>query len=325
MCRNLILLISAVTISYSCNSDTNPQKGEARIRGRIVNKTSDFVLLKNREAANERIKTAKLNDKGEFELIFAPDRLTYYDFIYNEAVDDTGKLLLVIDKNFDLKIWVDTKDPFKSLSISGRGTEINKFVATKELLDREFKSSFQQKLDLAPVDFFRFISAYKENVEALLNSLPAGPPAIPEGFREDKSRDLFFEVNACKVKYAAHDLRRSDFEPGEDYFNFMNEVPFNDAEITANPYFMNLASAYAEYLVKKEGNEDSFYNRYQKLGSLFKDDIIRNRALYEFLKTGKGTEVPEKYNRAIEDFMSGTADDSLKKELSISIKTEQTK
>ncbi len=340
--KHLFFLVTLFILLFtfsSCQSGRKLEKGEARIKGRIVNPTRDFIELKKRSDPRSKKDTIRLNEKGEFEKVLNPDTLALYSFTYGiERTSDTmetdaktqkmivssktQELTLMLDKGHDLKIWVDTKDPAKSLSVSGTGSEINKYTATKTMLDNDFNLTLSKKLNTSPKEFFTFLTEYKSNVDALLNSLPSSSKHMPEGFREEESRKLFLHVNRIKIVYVnqnmGKDTEAASFIPDENYFSFIDDIPFDKPEIMKEKSYMMIVSAYADYLLKRDNRdkqlsrEEMLAGKYAVYKELFRDPQTRGMVLFEYLKKFSKQSDADWYKRAAEDFVQSSSSDSLK-------------
>mgnify|MGYP001197215919 CR=1 FL=1 len=340
--KYLFCLVTLSTLLFtmsSCQSGKKLEQGEARVKGRIVNPTRDFIEFKKQTDAGTKKDTIRLNEKGEFEFVFRPDSLEYYTFAYGiESTSDTmetdvktqkmivsrktQELTLMLDKGHDLKIWVDTKDPMKSLSVSGTGTEVNKYTATKAMLDNEFNLAFSKKLNSSPKEFFTYLTEYKSNIDALLNSLPANSKSMPDGFRDEEARKLFLNINRIKIVYVnqnmGKDTEAGSFIPEGNYFSFMNDIPLDKPEVINDKSYLLLISSYADYLLKSDNRdkqltrEELLAGKYSIYKELFKDPGTRDRVLFEFLKKYNKQNDAEWYKRAAEDFARNSSSDSLK-------------
>lgn len=335
-----VLIVIFISGLSSCKSGRKLETGEARIKGRIVNPTRDFIELKERTSSKKD--TIKLNEKGEFEIIFKPDTLREYTFVYgNESKPDTlfinsenqnlsvtyksQELSLIIEKGFDMKLWVDTKDPSSSLSISGNGAEINDYMARKIMLGSEFNMHNARLLKSKPEEYLKFVNEYKTNLDKLVSGLPSKSPYLPEGFREKEAKNNYLTISRLKLNYAiehlAGDGDASQFAPDETYFAFLKEIPYDNTEELMNPNYMLLISTYADYLSKKENlgktltREQWLAAKYETYKKIFHDPSTRDIVLFDFLKMSSKQFDTEWYKNAIEEFRITASSDSLKVEL----------
>jgi len=326
----------------SCKPGRKLESGEARIKGRIVNPTRNFIEFKKTTDPAAKNDTIKLNDRGEFEIITKPDTLAAYSFVYGaETKSDTlssdvnsmnlivsnktQELSILLDKEFDIKLWVDTRDPSASLSISGNGADLNNYVTRKLMLNSEFKLKNGNLLKSGPEEYSRFMKEYKAGLDKLLSGLPSKSPYIPEGFRELEAKNIYLTFNTLKLKYAIEHLpeegEASQFTPDETYFAFLKEIPFDNPEELKNLNYELLVSTYADYLSKKENigktlTQDQWLSaKYETYKKIFADPATRDRVLFEFLKKNIRQFEMDWYKNAIEEFRSTASSDSLKVEL----------
>jgi peroxiredoxin len=337
-----LLLLTSLLMLSSCEPGKKLQQGEARIKGRIVNPTRGFIELINRTDPGTKNDTIRLNDKGEFEIIVKPDSLITYAFVYGTITksdslstevktkspiisNETLELLLMLDKGFDIKLWVDTKDPQSSLSVSGNGAELNNYIASKALLNSEFNLKNTKLLKSGVEEYLRFINEYKANLDKLLSGLPAKSLYLPEGFRELEAKNIYLTFNRLKLDCAIENLvsngETAKFVPEETYLAFLKEIPFNKPEEFDNEAYMMLVSTYADYLGKKENigktltRDQQLSLKYETYKKLFSDPAARERILFTYLKNNSRQIDQQWYASALEEFYNTATSDSLKAEL----------
>ena len=337
-----VFIIIFLIVFSSCKSGRKLETGEARIKGRIVNPTRNFIEFKRTTDPAAKNDTIKLNDGGEFEIIAIPDTLATYSFVYGaETKSDTlssdvksknlivsnktQQLSILLDKEFDIKLWVDTRDPSASLSISGNGADLNNYVARKLMLNSEFNQKNVNLLKSGPEEYSRFLKEYKAGLDKLLSGLPAKSPYVPEGFRELEAKNIYLAFNTLKLNYAIEHLREegeaSQLTPDETYFAFLKEIPFDNPEELKNLNYELLVSTYADYLSKKENigktltREQQLGAKYETYKKLFADPTTRDIVLFNFLKKNSKQFEMEWYKNAVEEFRNNALSDSLKVEL----------
>ncbi|MBK6875241.1 MAG: hypothetical protein IPG99_01910 [Ignavibacteria bacterium] len=308
----------------SCKSGRKLETGEARIKGRIVNPTRNFIEFKKTTDPAAKNDTIKLNDVYGAET--KSDTLSSDVNSKNLITsNNTQQLSILLDKEFDIKLWVDTRDPSASLSISGNGADLNNYVARKLMLNSEFNQKNVNLLKSGPEEYSRFLKEYKAGLDKLLSGLPSKSPYIPEGFRELEAKNIYLTFNTLKLNYAIEHLREegeaSQFTPDETYFAFLKEIPFDNPEELKNLNYELLVSTYADYLSKKENigktlTQDQWLSaKYETYKKIFRDPATRDRVLFEFLKKNIRQFEMDWYKNAVEEFRSTASSDSLKVEL----------
>ncbi|MBK9228188.1 MAG: hypothetical protein IPL67_14350 [Ignavibacteria bacterium] len=306
-----VFIIIFLIVFSSCKPGRKLESGEARIKGRIVNPTRNFIEFKKTTDPAAKNDTIKLNDGGEFEIIAIPDTLAAYSFVYGaETKSDTlssdvnsmnlivsnktQELSILLDKEFDIKLWVDTRDPSASLSISGNGADLNNYVTRKLMLKSEFKLKNGNLLKSGPEEYSRFMKEYKAGLDKLLSGLPSKSPYIPEGFRELEAKNIYLTFNTLKLKYAIEHLpeegEASQFTPDETYFAFLKEIPFDNPEELKNLNYELPCINLRRLSVKKKTLERLLHKISGSVQSMrltkkiFADPATRDRVLFEFLK-----------------------------------------
>lgn len=135
--KKIFIFLSALAI-VSCNE---APKDYVTLSGKITNKTSDSILLRNRTT----MKTIVLASDGTFSDTIKVDQPEVFGFF------NGGSALPIFLKNgFDIKVNADGKDFEESLEFSGSGAEHNNFLKDqmqleKKLLDQDKLSSLSSE------------------------------------------------------------------------------------------------------------------------------------------------------------------------------------
>lgn len=307
--------------------------GEARIRGRVVNPSGSIAMLKRSGDPGAPRDSIKLGANGEFEHTFLPDSAGSFTFIYGGMQDidasrsGNGKKLmtldLFLDSGFDLKIWIDTKNPGQSLSVSGKGGELNNYIASKGITGDEFDDTLEAVISAPASVFLSALNKYKLNLDALITKLPPSSPDIPSSFREDEAKKNYFDINRRKIQYVIRNMYTENAKNfPEELFSFMSELPLDSPVAVSDPGSLLLITAYSEYLALKNNPEISADEeklsaaKYESLKSIFRERGGYDAALFGYLKSSVRSHGSEWWKNAFDEYISGPAPDSLKKELS---------
>lgn len=336
--KTLAMCVIVMTMFASCSKETELAPGEARVKGRIINPTRDYVVIRERFGAGAKRDTVPLSEKGEFEIFIKPDTLTNYvfsfsfmnskDTISTDSANirlissrESQDLNLMINKGDDLKIWIDTKDPVSSLSVSGPGAELNRYTTAKSLSDYSIYSQLPSKLRSSPEEFFRFINMTAQSQDELIRTLLTNPEKLPPKFRENEEKKLLYRYSRLRLSYINSTNKDNQFVPDSSFFSFMKDIPFDKPEETRNSDYMQLISSYADQLViQKNGGKqlergDFSVQKYFILKSMFSDSETRDIVLYDYLKKKTKQSDSGIARQLMDDFISTAGTDSLKTEL----------
>ena len=307
--------------------------GEAGIRGRVVNPSVSIAILKRAGDPGAPRDSIKLGANGEFEHIFPQDSAGGFTFIYGGMNDNSAPLSgnekklmtldLIIDSGYDLKIWIDTKNPGQSLSVSGRGGELNNYIASKGITEDEFEDTLEAVISAPANVFLSALNKYKSNLDALLEKLPPSSPDIHADFREEEAKRNYYDINRRKIQYVIRNMFTDNSKTfPEELFSFMSELPLDNPDAVSDPGALLLISAYSEYLALKNNpeisaDEDKLTEaKYESLKSIFRERGGYDAVLFGYLKTYLKSHKSGWWKNAYSEFISGPAPDSLKNELS---------
>lgn len=329
----LLLVFFLLSAGISSCNNKELQPGEARIRGRVVNPAGSIAILKRADDPGALRNSIKLGANGEFEHSFFPDSAGSFTFIYGGMYDNNAspsgngkepmKLDLIIDRGYDLKIWIDTKNPGQSLSVSGKGGELNNYIASKGITEDEFEDTLEAVISAPANEFLSALNKYKLNLDALIAKLPPSSPDIPADFREEEAKKNYYDINRRKIQYVIRNMFTENAKTfPEELFSFMSELPLDKPDAVNDPGSLLLISAYSEYLALKNYPEISADEeklsaaKYESLKSIFRERGGYDAALFGYLKSYVKSHGSEWWKNAYSEFISGPAPDSLKRELS---------
>ncbi len=337
------ILIAGVIIFYSCSNKENVNENEVIIKGKILNPPRDFIEIRERDNPEAKTDTLKLSDKGEFKAKLNPDTLKVYKIVYGTGSksdtlqtsesaksnliisNKTQEIFLMLDKGFELGLTFDAENPQSTLMITGNGSELNNFFSKKTIINNEFNFNFAKLIKSDSDTYFSAVDNYKNSVESLIKGLPSDSKYIPVGFKEEEMKNLDYNYYRLKINYAKANLpaegKESKFNPDENYFNFISNIPFDKKEEMNNKSYIQLVNSYIDYLMKKDAGKsgqastDAMSNKYSKINELFKNPELRDMMLYDFLKRNSKQIDQQWYKNAIDDFSKNAVNDSLKKEI----------
>lgn len=133
--KQLILLFSAILL-ISC---TDTPKNFATFSGKIINKSSDSIVISSR--ASKYTKTISVNEDGTFS-----DTLNIKDGIYS-FYDGNESTSIFLKNGYDIQMSLDTKMFDETAKYTGIGSENSNFLAEKSLLTEKLLDVDFSKLD----------------------------------------------------------------------------------------------------------------------------------------------------------------------------------
>jgi len=151
-----IIFFALVLALVSCSQEP---KDYATLSGKIANKNSDSLVIRNRTYS----KTIKVNEDGTFK-----DTLKVEPDVY-QLFDGVEYTLVFLKNDIDLQLTVDTKDFDESIAYSGKGFETSDYLAKRRLIQENAfspdlfnldETSFKNKITKIQQDFSELLESY---------------------------------------------------------------------------------------------------------------------------------------------------------------------
>ena len=151
--KKLLMLCCAFTLVFACKEEP---KNYVTISGEIINKNSDFVIVRTRDYT----KTIQVNDDGTFN-----DTLKVETGVHN-LFDGNESTNLFLKNGYDLNITLDTKQFDETVAYTGLGAETSNYMAKKALMEESLYPP--SLLEFDEEDFNSEVSKIQTKLSAFL-------------------------------------------------------------------------------------------------------------------------------------------------------------
>ena len=297
----------------SCKSDITTLFG-----GKILNKTSDSISIYK---DNIMIHESRVDSDGVFSILL--DSINYGLFTFYHEPEFQ---YIIIDKNDNLQIRLNTLDFDESLVYTGKGSSKNNYLMDVFLRSEEDETYINSKLDSDLKDFkflvdslyqrqMYFFIEFTENNNLSYTSKEIIKTAtlypyiskfhsyiIRNTVDQDGQKSLFFNYQD-KIRYDIDAL--AYFKPYIDflYLDLYNYVK-NDKDYENSLDFNIQRLLYTDKIVKSELIKSRIL-RFHAVGFLLqREDDLKNKTFLEaFLDISKNKDVNEEINKLYKDLM----------------------
>lgn len=172
--KKIVLLLVAALAMMSCEKKESVPKDYVTLSGKITDKNSDSVVVRNRTYS----KTIHVNEDGTFK-----DTLKVKSGVYS-FFDGKESTNLYLKNGFDINISLDTKMFDETVKYSGEGSESSSFLAEESLL-REKILNMDELLSLDSVGLDnKFVDVKKELTEFYNNGEGVDSIIITSGLKQ---------------------------------------------------------------------------------------------------------------------------------------------
>lgn len=185
----------------------NAQQKHLSISGKITNKSSDSLFVYN----DSYKKVIILKKDGTFSDILKVKPGSYLLY-YGESLKD-----LYLKNGYALKITVDAKDFDKTLLYSGKGAEVNNYLAQVIQLDNKLVED-ASLFDLNDKEFAKKL----EEIKGKYNTLLKTTKNMDEAFVKEQSKMADVMIENLKFTYADKAFIKKSLAPGMDLPKFSN-------------------------------------------------------------------------------------------------------
>ena len=275
--KKLLVLFLIITI-IACKEESTVDY--TIVAGKITNKVEGDVLIESYDRTFE--KTLNISEDGTFI-----DTLTVNGNSY-VLYDGKNPVFMHLEPGYNLNVSYDATDFDNTLSITGKGSEINNYMFSKRKNDRELFGNSKETYSLDEQEYKEKISKIKDTQLALLESFEG----IPEDYLEKEKRNLNYSyLYKLNVYKAAHRYftKQMDFEPSEDFLNDLEGIDYsNSADFEFSNDYKNLVTSHYRNLASTLATEDSIDNdiAFIKTASTIEEDAIKNGLLFDFANRG---------------------------------------
>ena len=272
--KKLFFLALAIAL-IACKEE--PKVDYAIISGKITNKTTENLSINSYDRSfTENI---AISDEGSFQDTLSTDLNSYVLF------DGKNPVFLSIEPGYHLTINYDAKDFENSLSITGKGAEVNNYLTAKLKNEQKLFGNGREIYSFDEVYFKEKLMAIKNAHDSLLNS----SKGISDDYRTKEKRNIQYDyLNKLKDYENAHRYLTGnrEFTVSNEFLkelenvDYSNESDFNfsnDYKAIVTNHYMNKANDLGE----KESITDNGL-AFIKTVSSIKNTTIKNTLLYDY-------------------------------------------
>ena len=283
-----IFLIAAVIAFIGCKQEAHMDY--AIISGKITNKPIGEVTINSFDRTFT--KTINFSDDGTFKDTIKTDINAYVLY------DGTNPIFIYIEPGTDLNITYDAKDFENSLSITGKDSDISKYLMAKRKNEQNLFGSAQETYTLNESDFKTKLKSIEQSQDSLLNSFKN----IANEFKVKEKRNLHYVYLNYITNYELaykHFTKTQDFKVSEDFLTELDNIGLDSEEDYAfSMYYKTLVTNKYKEKASQLAINDSIANdiAFLKVASSVDNETIKNGLLFDFANVSMG------YSEDIETF-----------------------
>ncbi|MBF6607599.1 MAG: hypothetical protein ITG00_02550 [Flavobacterium sp.] len=234
----VVLLLAAVSASFllnSCGQKYDSNNFQAYFGGEISNPTKRFVLFCK---DNEVLDTIYLKDDNTFFKEFDSLKPGIYTFRH-----DPEYQYVYFDKNDSLMVNINTRDFDESIVFCGRGDRKNNFLMELYLLNEKANDDLYPMFDQDPQTYITHIDSAYRTTKQFYNR-HKDKIEWGEGFDLYAKAMVDFNYYTTKEIYPRiHHIRTGKkVNLPADFYNYRNEIDFNDAALAGYSPFLTYLS-----------------------------------------------------------------------------------
>lgn len=238
-----ILVLSIFVTSCKEESDT----AYVLFSGKIENSNVRKIDIKG----NDFETSVSISEDGSFKDTLYIKEKGYYDMRVGEYTN------LFLEHGDDISLTVDAKTFDESLTYTGKGAEVNTYLAAKLLLQEQLKGGPQEFYALNEADYKKKLKTIKSALDSLLTASD-----LKNSFEKLEKENIFYAHGGELLKYPSfhkYYTKKENFEPGESFFDELKTINYEDeAAYTSIPSYRVLVSQkFSENFSKNYEKHDS--------------------------------------------------------------------
>ena len=216
--KKLLILVLIITIT-ACKEE--PKVDYTVITGKITNKTSGDFSIESFDRTFE--KTLEVSEDGTFADTLIVDGNSYVLY------DSENPIFMHLESGYNLNVTYDATDFDNTLTITGKGSEINNYLLSKQKNQKKLFGNSKEIYSLDEAEYKEKRSSSKDTQLALLESTKG----IPEGYLEKEKRNLnysyFYKLNDYQGAHR-YFTKQQDFEVTEGFLNELEGLDYNNVD-----------------------------------------------------------------------------------------------
>lgn len=243
-----LLLIIAVIACQPVKKKTTTLNGE------IQNPNKEYILVYNKDIRD----TARLDSMNTFSLELEIEKPAYFTFY-----DGQESSVMYLSPGDELNLSLNTEEFDESINYKGTGEIPNNYLAGSYLNNEKMITNLGKELYLKNLeDFSTYLDSVKNvKLEYIENELGSNPEYTD--FAEKEKSRVLFEWARLKNNYPSYHsyyAKDDEFEVGDDYYAFMDEIDVNNPKCVEVPEYKNFVNSYIRHFTDENYGKDSSYH-----------------------------------------------------------------
>lgn len=272
--KKLLILIFTLVI-ISCEKE--PKVDYAIISGKITNSNilGDLTINDMNRTFEEKL---EVSPDGSFIDTLSTDTSSYVLY------DGTNPIFLYVENGDHLIINYDFKNFESTLSLTGKGSEINNYLLQKRKIEKENFGNAKETYSLDEDDFKEKIKSIKKVQDSILNNTKG----ISKSFIAKEMRNTHYFYLRLLTDYEnayKYFTKKNDFKASDDFLSELNDLDYqNEEDYKYSNYYRSLTNMYykkeSEIIAKRDSLTGD--KAYYKTISPIANENIKNGLLFDF-------------------------------------------
>ncbi len=274
MKKQLLLGLLILGILGCQNNQDNQDKSNQKVilQGQIKNPVSDSAIILNLK--NKTIATITLDSAGYFaDTLHIP--AAYYQFhIGNQYA------WLYLKPGQQLDMSVDYRNFDQTLHFSGKGADINNYLAQKTLLEQQLKPKISYKYygQLNEKDFIKLTDSIQNSQRQLLKSVKNKRFKNLETLRNQLAKNRLIASYPMVKQYLTHN---ETYQTSKDFPVAYQNVNINDTLIDKIPNGLDYINSFINYQLSQNQTETDPYEKLKYIDQHINNQDIKNELVYK--------------------------------------------
>ena len=291
MIRNLLLILTVVSLLFSCNSKKKEDTAFTYIGGEIVNPKGDYIVFYKDE---QYLDSVKLDADNHFLYKIKDLKEGLYSFYHKEYQ------VFYLKPTDSLMLRVNTIDFDESLSFTGIGAERNNFLMDM-FLHNEVEIGLMPKLyKLPPLDFEKALDSLKLYRTEIYNDFVIKQESEPEdSFKEVAEASIDYDYYSKKEIYITANERKkgseSYVEIPESFYSYRKNIDFGSEKLRSYFPYYRFLFRYFDNISLIENDESDYYKRNSYEHNFHKIELINATITNDSLKNSLVKNITGRY------------------------------
>jgi thiol-disulfide isomerase/thioredoxin len=274
--KKLWLLIAGIAI-VSCNDEAPIDY--AIITGNIANADAKEAVLYGTTDRSFKKHTITINEDGSF----VDTVKVAGQYLFTQA---KNRAPLHLEAGNNITINFDAKDFDKTLTFTGKGSEISSYLVAKSNKEKELMGEGTTVYKKEEADYKKTFNEIKIAQKELLKAATG----INTDYKAKEERNIQYaylgKLNMYK-SYHSYYAKKKDFEPSKEFLSEVNEIKFdNEEDFNFSSSYKSLVSSHYRNKATEIAEDDDEYATFAmlKICGDIKNQTIKNALIHEASK-----------------------------------------